>query len=265
MLMVLLMMGTLLAAFLDSDGSHFAQIGHLKDVPILADWTQTIAIIQTAIFSTAFQFAVPSIGSITKNKKQMKGIFRNSVGFSYASNLILAVMVAVYFGSNTDPSNNLNWSSYHAGTKGWSKFVSGYIVFFAAIDGLAVFPLICVSLGDILLAGWFGERSHSIACDWKVRVPFRLLASLPQTIGALFWRDLGFLAKYFGLFTLISYSACPAVLYLASGRFMDQEGLPRKTHYSSQIFSSDYLAYALLVVIVLVVTGVVVDAILMSG
>jgi hypothetical protein len=245
-LMVLLMMGTLLAAFLDSEGSHFNdQIGPLKDVPILADWTQTISIIQTAIFSTAFQFAVPSIGSITKNKKQMKGIFRNSVGFSYASNFILAVMVAVYFGSNTDPSNNLNWSNYHAGTKGWSKFVLGYIVFFAAIDGLAVFPLICVSLGDILLAGWFGERSHGVVLDWKVRVPFCLLASLPQAIGALFWRDLGILAKYFGLFTLISYSAGPAVLYLASGQFMDQEGLLRKTYYSSQMFSSDYLAYVL--------------------
>jgi hypothetical protein len=261
MLMVLLMIGTLCTAFVDSSNSHFGeQIGAVADVP-LADFSHTITIIQTAIFATAFQFSVPGMASVSANKKSMTSIFRNAVSFVYASNCVLAIMMAVYFGSSTASSSNLSWSVYHAGSQGWAKFVSGYVVLFAALDGLAVFPLVCVSLGDILLAGAFGDKAHIMEKDIKWRTLFRILAAFPQLVGAFFVSDLGVLAKYGGIFTLLSYTAAPAALYIASGRSMEESGLPSNTFYSSKLFSHNWLAFTLLTLVGLIIVGVVVDSI----
>jgi hypothetical protein len=160
--MVILMVVTLVAAFA-SGGEHFgAQNGPTNHVPLF-DVKNTMAIVQTAFFSTAFQFSVPSMAGIADNKKDnMTGVFRHAVIFAYASNCLLAVLMAVYFGSATDPSSNLNWSHYHAGGTSWSKFASGYVVLFAAIDGLAVFPLMCSTLGAILLQAVFGDKKASL-------------------------------------------------------------------------------------------------------
>lgn len=266
MLMVVLMIGTVVAAFLsgDEDNDHFGgeTVGKI-DTPAI-DLTQTMTIIQTAIFSTAFQFSVPSMAGIASSKDSMTGIFRHAVTFVYVSNCLLAVLMAIYFGSATNPSSNINWSNYHTGNAGWSKFVSGYVVMFAALDGLAVFPLLCSNLGGILLAGVFGDKAALTDQDMKTQIFFRLVASLPQSIGALYVNDLSVIAKYGGIFTLLSYSAAPTILYIASGRRMREKGLPEETCYSSKLFSHYWIAYGLLVTTALVVLGVVVDAVLQN-
>ncbi len=262
MLMVLFMMGTVIVAFVDGDRAYFGdQLGPVNDAPPI-NFTHTITIIQTAIFATSFQFSVPGMASISSNKKSMTRIFSNAVTFVYVSNITLAILMALYFGSATNPSSNLNWSDYHSHNSGWSTFVSGYIVLFAAVDGLAVFPLMCCSLGDILLAGFFGDEAPLAEKNVKTRIFFRLLASVPQSIGALFVDDLAILAKYGGVFTIVSYIAAPAVLYITSGRAMREKDLPTTTVYSSKWFSKEWLAYSMLVTTFLVVVGVVLDSIL---
>ncbi len=264
MLMVFFMAGTLIVAFIHSDRNHFGdQMGPANDVP-LVDFTHTITIIQTAIYTTSFQCSVPGIAGISSNKKTTKWIFRNAITFTYLSNSILALLSAVYFGSSTNPSSNLNWSTYHSGDNGWSLFVSGYIVLFAAIDGLAVFPLMCCSLGDIMLAGFYGEKAHLAGKNVKTRIFFRLVASVPQSICALFVNDLGSLVIYGGILTLISESAVPTVLYIVSGRSMKEQGLTARTFFSSKWFSKDWLAYFILTTALFVVAGVVLDSVLRS-
>jgi hypothetical protein len=265
MLMVLIMLGTIISAFLAGDSEYFGdQVGAKSDAPSI-DLTHTTTIIQTAIFATAFQFSVPSMAGIASSKDSMTGIFRHAVTFVYISNCLLAVLMAIYFGSSVNPSSNLNWTDYHTGNEGWSKFASGYVVTFAALDGLAVFPLLCSTLGGILLAGVFGDKAELTDRDWKTQVFFRLLASLPQSIGALFVNDIGVIAKYGGIFTLLSYSAAPSILYIASGRRMREKGLPVETDYSSKLFSHDWIAYGLIVTTALVIVGVVSDAIIRNS
>ena len=261
MIMVLLMMGTIIVAMIHPDQAYFGdQVGPVRDTPIV-DWTHTITIILTAIFATSFQFSVPGMAGVSNNKKSMTGIFRNAVAFVYASNCVLALLMSLYFGSNTNPSSNLNWSEYHSGNNGLSAFLSGYVVLFAAIDGLAVYPLMCCSLGDILLAWVFGDKAHIAEKDVKTRIFFRVLASLPQCVGALFVRDLGVLAKYGGVFTILSYICAPSLLYLASGRAMMKHDLPPTTYYSSKLFSKDCLAYVILTIAVFIIVGVVLDSV----
>lgn len=263
MLMVILMLGTLIAAFV-SDGEHFAgsSLGAepVRDAPFF-DVKNTMTIVQTAIFSTAFQFSVPAMAGLSDDKKDsMSGVFRHAVIFVYVSNCLLALMMALYFGSTVNPSSNLNWASYVGGSHGWSKLVSGYIVVFAALDGLAIFPLLCSTLGGILLQAVFGEKALYLEDDFKLQVVFRLLAAVPPSIGALFVQDLGVVAKYGCIFTLLSYSAAPALLFVASGKAMIERSIPHKTYYFSKYFSHNWLAYGILVLTLLAILGIVLDA-----
>jgi len=291
MLMVLLMVGTLAAAFANPNKAYFgdqigpATTGMMSFTPPtpLANWREIVQAIQTAIFGTAFQFGVPAIGQVTRKKKNLSRIFQASVLFIFVSNLILGLLVSTYFGTATNLSNNLNWSKYHGGTvhveggpnganndfsvedrSMWSSVISYYVVLFAAIDGVAVYPLIAASLGDILMGAIFGDNVHDMEQNWKIRTAFRLLGSAPQTIGALFVSDLGDLAKYAGIFTLLSYTFCPALLRIASSKKMKEMGLPSKTYYSSYLFSCAVWAYALVILVVLLIIAVIVDATVLS-
>jgi hypothetical protein len=117
--------------------------------------------------------------------------------------MILGLLLAIYFGSqDIAKSSNLNWLEFHGGTwdgtgrvqdgrAGWASFICNYIVVFAALDGLAIYPLIAVSLGDILLGAYYGEKAQEHHHDWKCRSFFRIISSVPQLIGAMFVRDLG--------------------------------------------------------------------------
>lgn len=256
LLMVLLMIVTLLVAFANPDTSYFGdQVGPLDDVPLI-NWSGTMQVIQTAFFATAFQFSVPAVSHVTREKKVLRNIFHRAVLFVFVSSLVLSVLVSLYFGTNATSSTNLNWVQYTA-----SPVVSYYIVLFAAIDGVAVYPLIAVSLGGILMGLVYGDQVHEAETNWKIRSAFRLFASVPQAIGALFIDDLGVIALYTGIFTILSYTVCPALLCLQSHKRMIAGGLSTKTYYSSSPFGSHLIwAYALLVMSVLVIVGVVLDS-----
>jgi hypothetical protein len=145
-----------------------------------------------------------------------------------------------------------------------SAVISYYIVLFPAIDGLAIYPLMSVCLGDILMGAFYGNRVHDVEKNWKIRILFRLLASIPQAVLAIFVRDLGVVAIYAGICTLLAYTVCPTVLYLASKRYMDRHNLPIHTMYYSRLFSLNAVAYALLLGVALVICGVIIESIFVA-
>lgn len=199
--MVVMMIITVAVGYASNIPQFGVQDGPVKDVP-LADFSNLMVVIQLCIFSSAFQFAVPGLAGTSLDKKVMLEIFASAVSYIFATNLIVGLMLAIYFGTEgISQSSNLNWLDFHGGTwdgtgnveserAGWANFIANYVVLFAAIDGVAVFPLICVSLGNILLGAVYGEKAHEYSNDWKRRLAFRLLASIPQTIGALFVNNL---------------------------------------------------------------------------
>ena len=102
----------------------------------------------------------------------MLEVFGSAVSYVFMMLVILCLMLAIFFGpQNSVESSYINWIDYHGGT--WdgmgdlhraplASVIANYIVIFAAIDGLAVFPLLTVSLGDILLYAFTGERGMGI-------------------------------------------------------------------------------------------------------
>jgi len=129
---------------------------------------------------------------------------------------------------------------------------------FAAMDGIAVYPLITVSLGDILMAAVYGEAIHEVENNAKLRILFRLLASVPQAIGSLFMNDLGMIAVYAAIFTLLSYIICPSLLAIQSEKRMKRDGLPVPTYYSSRWFPSVLCAKILIVISIAIILGVII-------
>jgi hypothetical protein len=204
MVMVVMMLATIAGAYFASE-PHFGNYQGGAASVNLANFSAAIFMLQVCIFSTAFQFTVPGMASVSSNKKNMLSIFSSAVSFIYVTTLILSVVMASFFGDMVQESSNLNWLDYHGGTcdvslgsdmcetdrAWWAKSISSYIVLFAALDGLAVFPLLVMSLGDILMGAVYEDMVHEKQKDWKIRCGFRLVASLPQIVGAVFFKDLG--------------------------------------------------------------------------
>ena len=200
-LMVIMMIVTCGIAY-NSDVPHFGtQVGPADDVPS-ANLSATISTLVLCVFATAFQFSIPSLTNETEQKEQMKPVMKSSVSYVFVTNLILGLVLAIFFGLNIDESSNLNWTYYHGGTwdgvgdvregrSAWATFIAQYIVLFAAIDGLAVYPLCAISLGEIMMGTVYEERIHEMEDNWKIRTAFRLLACVPQAIGSFFINDLG--------------------------------------------------------------------------
>eukprot|EP00977_Amphora_coffeiformis_P012190 scaffold3007_cov157-Amphora_coffeaeformis.AAC.4 len=205
-----------------------------------ATFASLITILQTCIFSTAFQFSIPSMAGISANSKDIASCVRTAVWFALATNLLVAILVACYFGPvDVKDNNNLNWASYVGRNDGvGGRIVSNYVVLMAALDGLAVYPLNAIPLGEGLMAAVYGDETEFKAKNKWRRLGFRLLASLPQGIGAIFLNDLGALAKYAGVFTLLSYTLCPSLLYLF-----------RKNHEGTKL-AHGYILFAQILVFV---------------
>jgi hypothetical protein len=259
LVMLILMVGTVAGAY-GADEPHFgSQEGPVNDVS-LAKPSNIVQVTMTCIFGTAFQFAAPTMADETHSKTGLSQVFGVASTLSYVTNLLLGILLALYFGQDQPDSANLNWVNYHGGTgeadpARWATAISGYIVLFTAIDGVGMYSLMAISTGEILMGAVYGDRVHEVEQDWRIRTAFRLLASIPQAIGAMFLSDLGVIAKYAGIFTVLSYTVCPALLALSSRTCMKKKNLPLTTYYSSH-FSSRFWSYGLLSLSAVLIAGV---------
>lgn len=268
MIMVFMMIVTLVVAYTNPSRAYFdsRSSGAALDLGggnAFVSFGSLIAVLQTCIFATAFQFSIPGVAGISDDRKQIVSVVRGAVVFVFCTNSIVAVLTAYYFGpEDCKESNNLNWIGFHGLSDSvGSRIVSNYAVVMAAVDSLAVYPLNAIPLGEGLMAAIYGKETENVMSKskWR-RVVFRLLASLPQGIGALWVHDLGGLAKYAGIFTLLSYTTCPAFLHVRSFQKMTEQHLPTKTHYTHSYLSHPTVAYVLIACSLLLILGVAIDA-----
>lgn len=261
MVMVFFMLITVFAAM---GHQHFGDFDGPVDYVPLVDFKHILPIIMTCIFSTAYQFSVPSVATSSRNTKTVSQVFQAATIAVYATNLLVAVWIAVYFGRDGTPSSsNLLWSNYHGGhvedTPWWAVFISSYVTTFAAIDGLTVYPLLVISLGGILMGLVYGDNVHEAEENWKIRTGFRLLGAIPQAIGAVFVSDLSSIATFAGICTLLSYTMAPALLFLRSQKAVVHHKIQAKTHYSTSL-TSPSMAMTMIGLSLLITVAVLVDA-----
>jgi hypothetical protein len=263
--MVIMMVATVVVAY-GADEPHFgSQVGPVNDIP-LAKPSNIVQVTMTCIFASLFQCSVPTMADETRSKTGLTKVFGVASALSYVSNLLLGILFALFFGQDQPDSSNLNWVNYHGGTgeadpAAWATAISGFIVLSAAISVIPIYSLIALPTGGILMGAVYGDRVHEAEQDWRIRTVFRLLASIPPAFGALFLSDFSVIAKYTGIFMILSFTVCPALLALSSRECMKKKNLPVTTYYSSH-FSANFWSYGLLLLSAAVVGGVAWDWIL---
>jgi hypothetical protein len=259
LVMVILMIGTVTGAYC-ADEPHFgSQVGPVNDIP-LANPSNIVSVTMTCIFASAIQAVVPTMADETRSKTGIAQVFGAAATLSYVSNLLLGILFALFFGQDQPDSSNLNWVNYHGGTgeddpAAWTAAISGYIVLSAAISVAPLYSLIAITAEGILMGYFYGDRAHEVEQDWRIRTAFRLLACIPPAFGALFLSDFSVITKYTGIFMILSYTVCPALLALSSHEYMKKKSLPMTTYYSSHL-SSRFWSYGLLLLSAAVIGGV---------
>jgi len=187
-----------------TDVAHFGEQEGPERTSPLADFRTLHVATQICIFATAFQFSVPVIAEASDDKKNIRAIYQGSTSFIAASAFGLSLVLASYFGPDLmEESSNLNWGVYNGGTGSydeesgkminvalWAKFISKYVLYYPAVDGISTFVLCAISLGGIIKGAWYGSAIHELKETWKQRLVFRLLGFVPQIIGAAFVRDI---------------------------------------------------------------------------
>jgi hypothetical protein len=257
--MVILMVGTIVVAY-GADEPHFgSQVGPVNEVE-LATPSNIVQVIMTCTFVSSLQFSVPTMADESRSKTELKQVFGVALTLSYVSNLLLGILFALFFGQDQPDSSNLNWVNYHGGTgeadpAAWATAISSYIVLSAAISVVPVYSLLALPTCGILMGAIYGDRVHEVERDWRIRTGFRLLASIPSAFGALFFSDFSFIVKYTGIFLILSFTVCPALLALSSRACMKKKNLPLTTYYTSH-FSSRFWTYGLLLVSAVAIVGV---------
>jgi hypothetical protein len=257
--MVILMVGTVAAAY-GADEPHFgSQVGPFSDIP-LSKLSNIVQVTMTCVFACSIQALVPTMADETRSKTGLTQVFGAAAISSFVSNLLLGILFALFFGQDQPDSSNLNWVNYHGGTgeanpDAWATVVSGYIVLSAAISVAPLYSLVSITTGGTLMGYVYGDRVHEVEQDWRIRTVFRLLASIPPAFGALFLSDFSVIAKYAGIFTILSFTVCPALLALSSRERMKKKNLPLTTYYSSY-YSSRFWSYVLLSISAAVIGGV---------
>jgi hypothetical protein len=257
--MVIMMVGTVAIAYW-ADEPHFgSQVGPVDDIP-LWNLSNIVPVTMTCVFTCSIQVVLPTIADETRSKTGITKVFGAAATSSYVSNLFLGILFALFFGQDQPDSSNLNWVNYHGGTgeaepAWWTAAISGYIVLSAAISVAPVYALVAITTAGILMGVVYGDRVHEAEQDLRIRTAFRLLASIPPAFGALFLSDFSIITKYTGIFMIISFTVCPALLALSSRECMKKRNLPLTTYYSSY-YSSRFWCYGLLLLSAALVAGV---------
>jgi undecaprenyl pyrophosphate phosphatase UppP len=257
--MVIMMVVTVVIAY-GTDEPHFgSQVGPVNDIP-LAKPSNIVQVTMTCVFLSSMQAVLPTMADETRSKTGLTQVFAAAATSCYVSNLFLGILFALFFGQDQPDSSNLNWVNYHGGTgeaepAAWTAAISGYIVLSAAISVAPIYAVVAITTGGTLMALVYGDHVHEAEQDRRIRTVFRLLASIPPAFGALFLSDFSVITKYTGIFMILSYTVCPALLTLSSRECMKKKNLPLTTYYSSY-YSSRVWSYGLLLLSAAVIGGV---------
>eukprot|EP01041_Mallomonas_annulata_P007221 gene7221-14724_t len=200
------------------------------------DFSGFSIIFTTTIFSQLFQHSVPGLirPLAIYHKKAVPTIFGGALLTTGSIYVISGIISALYFGSNTNQSINLNFVDFTWGISSekyplFSNILyifSMIIVLFPAIDTLSIFPLIANTLGNNLNV--FFPNFHKIFkrkplqflhYNLHIKTPkhtalifWRLFAAIPPIILSAFISDLSLSLELAGICGIFIALVIPALL-----------------------------------------------------
>mmetsp|Transcript_8511 Transcript_8511/g.8625 ORF Transcript_8511/g.8625 Transcript_8511/m.8625 type:complete len:482 (+) Transcript_8511:100-1545(+) len=243
-IMVILMVVTTAAAHLTGlNPFDLADAPTGTDVPksdmnhSLVNPSRLYLLIPIAFYANIFHHSIPALSEPVRDKSQLGAIYATTLVLCFFAYSAISILIATFFGSDTKSSSNLNWETYAEGTV-VGGMISFFIVLFPALDVASAFPLNAITLGNNLMSFYYREQMHFVEGFRLNRVRFRVIASLPSVIAALFITDISMITNYTGLTGFVMALIFPALLSFYSRRKLLQLGLPTNTRYSSILTST---------------------------
>lgn len=200
----------------------FRLAGLSKMVPVMA-------------FAQIYHHSIPGLSLPVADKKLLPTVFRSTTLFCTFAYSFIGCFLGLALGQNIEESSNLNWEGLAASptSSSWMRAISRYVVLFPAIDVVSAFPLNAITLGNNMLAAFYGSRIHEVENNWWVRTRFRLLATIPPIILGIFERKLGTITEYAGTLGFVIGFSFPAMLYIRSRRHAKKKHFSVLTYYTT--------------------------------
>jgi len=208
-------------------------------------WDSVAKTLPILIFANIYHHSIPGLAHPVSDKRSIGHVFTATNVFTMTGYLVLGLSLGAAFGETVEQSSNLSWSYFHAntghwddqgnlvGAAPWTRAVSMYVVLFPAIDVVSAYPLSAITLGNNLFGAYYGKRIHEVEKDRWLRTVFRLLASVPPIICAMFIRELGVITDYAGTTGFLLALSFPAALYIYSRSIAQERKFSPGTFYSS--------------------------------
>eukprot|EP00559_Dactyliosolen_fragilissimus_P007212 CAMPEP_0184864074 /NCGR_PEP_ID=MMETSP0580-20130426/13620_1 /TAXON_ID=1118495 /ORGANISM="Dactyliosolen fragilissimus" /LENGTH=440 /DNA_ID=CAMNT_0027362711 /DNA_START=348 /DNA_END=1667 /DNA_ORIENTATION=- len=213
------------------------------------------------VFTTLFHNGIPVLAKPIADKSKVAHVMRDAIVVVGFACWLLGMIAAYYFGPNIAQSSNLNWNAYVGGTGRpsncdnsggycdwigvsiWAIAIRFFIVCIPAFNVLSAYPLNAIVLGNNILSGISGSSDLESNKFWNLF--FRLIASIPPIIGALFVKDLGIITSYTGVLSQMTALTFPSLLYIKSNKMIfEKYGHSRETYYDG-LGSSDVCAWTI--------------------
>jgi len=255
----------MMAVLPEHDGVTMSTIPIIESTVPLMNVRGLSKLLPIICYGVMFHQSIPGLSHPVTQKKHLSGIFRAAIVSSSLIYGLAGIVLAYVFGRDIQESVNLNWNYFHAGTGSveilqdntiqivgaawWAKAISVFVVCFPAVNVLSGFPLNAITLGDNLLGSYFGKQAHEAQNNRWIVSTFRLIASVPPIILAIFVRQLGTITDYAGTTGFMLAFTFPAFLYWKSREKARELGFSVKTRYSffgsSVIFSMFMLVFGI--------------------
>lgn len=220
----------------------------------LFDVKNLFIILPICAYANNMHHSITTLTTPLEDKSQVSQVFNYSFIISFVAYVMLGLTVAMYFGTDNQPSSNLNWNTYvglfgdTTGTPLYAKAIKFYTILFPSIDVASTYPLYAVTLGNNLYSFSKGVKEDAEQKEAELssgnnndnedrlsRSLFRLAAAVPPIIGGYFISNLGNITAYTGLTGLAIGITFPSLLSYCSKRKMDAMGLSNKTDYTFEM------------------------------
>jgi len=188
-----------------------------------AHFGYTREVMSIAVFALYVQMMIPTTTQGLQNKSEtMLPTVWTAILFCVVVYLLIGVLVASVFGSDTLPVASLNWRNFTAGQEiapEWANTFSTMLILFPTVDILSAFPLVAFCLGENLsqaapsLQNRYGS---SLSTYW------RLLAAVPPIFGAILIDNVAVLFEYGAIGAWLMMVAFPAACVLRSQQLCEE-------------------------------------------
>eukprot|EP00563_Minutocellus_polymorphus_P017560 CAMPEP_0197726256 /NCGR_PEP_ID=MMETSP1434-20131217/14526_1 /TAXON_ID=265543 /ORGANISM="Minutocellus polymorphus, Strain CCMP3303" /LENGTH=520 /DNA_ID=CAMNT_0043312127 /DNA_START=75 /DNA_END=1634 /DNA_ORIENTATION=+ len=205
------------------------------------------SMLSVLIFAFMMHNALPVLSEPVADKKHLSSIYLYAFLVCAVAFWTLGFAVSWFFGDGVEQSCNLLWTTYTGGHPSaiWPKAVSYFVVLFPAVNIISAYPLNAIVLGNNLVQKIHNQRE--IETHAHLRTIYRVIASSPPIVGALFVRELGVITSYAGVLAIITVLCFPAMMYISSKRAARSKGYNNATMYEG-FGSSEHSATMVLVV-----------------